>query len=332
MLLAFSIAGALLLAQASPSVESVQLELKQRLSDFEKRPDKTPEMLRAIALLALDSNLRSTNFDVWVEGCASPLVPATSTCQERLWSTVKRPAAPAEQRVRAAATLVRRGDKDAVASLTTIVANLTPRDLAPVADVLRLLPAPTAVPLLRKLLGSARSEDQIVACRVMGHFDTVEAKEALRTVVTNAPPGLQPWNTCMVARARLKEPDAMLKLAGFSRAMEGEDLLDAADAMLDNGNDQGTFLLRRLTREAPGVIQLRAAEVLAAADPDAAAKVVDAKLDDPDPAVRAQALVTELRLKRTPSERVRGKLLDSDPIVQLRAAEALLQWAAAERR
>ena len=66
MLLALSISGALLLAQASPSVESVRQELKQRLSDFEKRPDKTPEMLRAIALLSLDSTLRSTNFDVWV--------------------------------------------------------------------------------------------------------------------------------------------------------------------------------------------------------------------------------------------------------------------------
>jgi hypothetical protein len=36
----------------------------------------------------------------------------------------------------------------------------------------------------------------------------------------------------MVARARLEESDSVLKLAGFSRALEGEDLMDAAQAML----------------------------------------------------------------------------------------------------
>jgi hypothetical protein len=45
-------------------------------------------------------------------------------------------------------------------------------------------------------------------------------------------PGLRPWNPCMVARARLEESNRVLKLAGFSRALEGEDLMDTAQAML----------------------------------------------------------------------------------------------------
>jgi hypothetical protein len=36
----------------------------------------------------------------------------------------------------------------------------------------------------------------------------------------------------MVARARLEESNRVLKLAGFSRALEGEDLMDTAQAML----------------------------------------------------------------------------------------------------
>jgi hypothetical protein len=80
------------------------------------------------------------------------------------------------------------------------------------------------------------------------------------------------------------------------------------------------------------VIQLRAAEALAATDPDAAAKVVEARLDDLNPAVRAEALAVETRLERPPSERVRSRLADIDPVVRLRAAEAVLQWVAAQAR
>ena len=331
MLLALALTGALIVAQISPPSHSTQLELKGRLSEYETREPKSPDALAAIAELAIDSNLKSNVFDVWLETCASQFVPAGSSCEKRLWETVKRPAAPARERARAAAVLSRGGDKGATAALGEIVSKMATRELVPLADDLRALPAETAVPMLSRMLSSSNTAEQIAACRALGYFDTSAVREALRAIVDASQPGLQPWNTCMVARARLKEPDAMLKLAGFSRGMEGEDLLDASETMLDNGNDQGTFLLRRLTREAAGATQLRAAAVLAATDPDAAAKVVDAKLDDPEPAVRAQALVTEARLKRSPSERVRRKLLDGDPIVQLRAAEALLQWAASQR-
>ena len=101
--------------------------------------------------------------------------------------------------------------------------------------------------------------------------------------------------------------------------------------MLETGNDQGTFLLRRLTREATGVTQVRAAGYLAAHDAEAAGKVVDVKIADPQPAVRAEALVVERRLKRIPSSTVRARLVDSDALVQLRAGEAILEWAATAR-
>jgi hypothetical protein len=228
--------------------------------------------------------------------------------------------------------LARRGDKAAAASLAAIASKMPTAEVVPLVDELRRLPADSAVPILLKMLSSPTATERIAACRGLGYFDTPAVRDALRSAVDASQPGLQPWNTCMVARARLREPEPMLMLAGFSRAMEGEELLDAAVAMLDNGNDQGTFLLRRLTREAPGVIQLRAAEALAATDPDAAAKVVEARLDDLNPAVRAEALAVETRLERPPSERVRSRLADIDPVVRLRAAEAVLQWVAAQAR
>ena len=336
MIFALSLLAALLLPQLSPSTETIRQELKRRLSDYESGNDRSAAALRPIAQLAVDAALSSTAFDVWVEGCASTYAPATASCDDRLRALVKKPGAPAAQRARAAAVLARVGrdtaDKnDALSALSAILAKMTTSELVPVVGSLRLLPAKTAVPVLLRLLGSAPVGDKVAACRTLGHFDTVEVRDALQSVVAASGPGLQPWNTCMVARARLREPDSVLKLAGFSRALEGEDLLDAANAMLETGNDQGTFLLRRLTREATGVTQVRAAGYLAAHDAEAAGKLVDVKLADPQPAVRAEALVVERRLKRIPSSTVRARLVDSDALVQLRAGEAILEWAATAR-
>ena len=161
---------------------------------------------------------------------------------------------------------------------------------------------------------------------MLGTIDTTEVRGELRAAVDRAMPGLSTWNTCMVARARLREPDSTIAISGFSRSMQGGDLLDAAMAMLEIGNEQGDFLLRKLTREAPGIVRVKAAEQLVGTDPAYATKFADIGMGDSDPAVRAEALILERRLHRAPSRVVRSKLVDADGLVQLRAAAAILDW------
>ena len=75
-----------------------------------------------------------------------------------------------------------------------------------------------------------------------------------------------------------------------------------------------------------------AAARLADKDPDFAARLVDGRLADPHSEVRARALVAERRLKRTPSAAVRKLLIDPVETVQVRAAEAVLDWVASTRK
>jgi len=309
--------------QTQVSPENPRQELKRRLAAYAARDQKDPAALRPIAQLALEAVATAPTFEVWIEACSSPYVPERSGCRDALWRTLKQQDAPLLQRVRSGAALIRRGDKSAVSLVAQLVPKLTNRELASVASAVALLPASTAAPVLLRLLGSQEVADKTAACRALGAVDIAEVRAALQSVVAQSPPSLQPWNACQVARARLKEPDSMATISGYSRYMEGEDLLHAANVMLDIGNEQGVFLLRRLTRDAPSIVQLRAAERLAATDPDAAARIVDAKINDPDPRVRAHALVVERELKR-PSDAALSKLLDKDELVQVRAAEAVL--------
>ena len=312
--------------QTPASVENAAIELKRRLVEYEARDEKSAVALRPTAQLTLDLAVHSSVFQVWLEACTSPFTPTGGVCQDKLWRTVKEEKTPLVDRVRAAAALVRRGDKDAATVLSQLLPRLTNRELGAIATVVALLPTSSAAPVLLRLLSSEETTDKIAACRALGHVDTAEVRAALRAVVAQSSPSLQPWNACQIARARLKEPESVNTISGYSRYLEGEDLLDAAGAMLDIGNEQGGFLLRKLTREAPTLIQLQAAERLAESDPAAAARVTDAKLNDADPRARAQALSVERRLRRLATG-VRSRLLDEDELVRVRAAEAVLAWA-----
>jgi HEAT repeat protein len=182
--------------------------------------------------------------------------------------------------------------------------------------------------VLLRLLASTADADKIAACRALGGFDSPAVREALKKTVAEALPGLEVWKACTLARVQLNEPDTAGAINGVSHDMTADALLDAADVMVATGNEQVIHLLQRVAREGRPISRMEAAARLADLDPELAARVVDAGLGDPDPAVRARALIAEKRLKRAPSAMVRKLLIDPDEIVQLRAAEAVLVWVA----
>ena len=325
------IACALLaLLQTGPAAPSMD-EVKTRLQVYERRtasgrPDA--EALAAVARMVVARALDSRRFDVWSQACLSGLAPETAQCQPRLLGALRQAAAPLADRSAAGAALARRGDKGATAEYFALVKDLPAKDLATIAPDLRALPEAQATPLLLRLLESPDSAHQIAACKVLGAIDTAQVRQALQAAVEKAAPGQDAWRNCMVARARLREPDSMLMISGYSRDMRQADLLDAATVMLEVGNEQGDYLLRKLTREAPGIVRLRAAEQITKTDAAYAARFVEGGLEDPDARVRAEALVLEKLLDREPSAKVRAGLVEADELVQLRAAEAILAWAA----
>src|SRR5689334_22407688 len=102
--------------------------------------------------------------------------------------------------------------------------------------------------------------------------------------------------------------------------------------MADLGNENVIYVLQRIAHEGRPLSQMEAAARLADKDPAFAARLVDGRLADPDLEVRAAALVAERRLKRAPSAAVRKLLIDPAEIVQVRAAEAVLDWVARTRK
>jgi hypothetical protein len=167
----------------------------------------------------------------------------------------------------------------------------------------------------------------MAACRVLGRYDRPDVYRAPEDAVGNAQGGSPVWSVCTVARARLRVPDALLKLNGAIRSLEGPDLLDAVRVMVDTGHEQADFLLRKVTREAPPVVRLQAAQYIVPSDAEYASGFAVRGLQDDNPKVRAQALVLERALARAPAAPVRYALTDADDLVQLRAAEAILAWA-----
>ncbi len=317
------------LGQVPRSKPPTMDEVNTRLKEYERQVDQgkdNPASLAAVARMVVARAMNSRRFEIWSDVCLSGFAPEGGDCQARLQSVLRNRTAPLPERSAAGAALARRGDKAAVREFLDLVKGLPADQLADIAPDLRALPDAEATPLLLRVLHSPDAADQATACRVLGAIDTPEVRNELRAAVDRATPGQSTWNTCMVARARLGEPDSTIAISGYSRGMQGEDLLDASMAMLEIGNEQGDFLLRKLTREAPGVVRLKAAGQLVATDPGYAAKFAGIGLGDPDPKVRAEALVLERRLHRAPARSVRSKLIDPDGLVQTRAAEAILDW------
>jgi hypothetical protein len=310
-------------------------DIKALLTAYEKRdaalpPD--PEALGKIARLVMAKTARSQLFRVWSEECASTFVTDKAGCDTKLRGVLDDTTKPVAMRVAAGAVLMKHGDAKASNTVLGLLNNLSTSDLIPLVPIVRQLPRDRAEGVLLKMLASPVEGDKIAACRALGAFDSPAVRQALHKTVTEAPPGLAVWKACTLARVQLKEPDTVGAINGISHEMTPDALLDAADVMVATANELVIHLLQRVAREGSPGARMDAARRLADLDPELAARVVDAGLGNADPDVRARALIAERHLKRAPSATVRKLLLDPIEIVQLRAAEAVLDWVARTRK
>ncbi len=306
-------------------------DIKAQLTAYEKRdpalpPD--PEALGKIARLVMAKTAQSQLFRVWSEECASTFVTDKAACATKLQRVLDDKTRPTANRAAAGAVLAKNGDAKAADAVFALLKNASTSELAPLVPIVRQLPRDGAQALLLRILASSAEADKVAACRALGAFDSPEVRQALKKVAAEALPGLEVWKACTLARVQLNEPDTAGAINGVSHTMTPDALLDVANVMVATDNQQVMYILQRVAREGSPLSRMEAAARLADLDPPLATRVVDAGLGHADAAVRAQALVAEKRLNRPPSAAVRKLLIDPDEMVQLRAAEAVLDWVA----
>ena len=315
---------------AAPAAPPSVAEIRTRLDAYEKHAQQTgsadPAALAPIARLAVTRALRSARFVDWTEACASNVVDAAADCRTRLWDVLNGTKESVARRAEAAAALMQLRDAKAADALVAVIKNLDTARLTPLAPIIGLMPESRALPFLLRLIESSSEASQVAACRALGRFDTPEVRAVLVKTVQAAPPGATVWATCMTARAKLKERDAVMSLWGYGRDLDGEAMLDVATVMIDAGDPRGMDFLRDLARRGTGRARLGAAERLVDDERELAIRSAELLVKDADPELRAAALVVERRLKRPPSATVRRMLADPDPVVGLRAAEVVLDW------
>jgi hypothetical protein len=329
-----SIAAVLLILMALPARAQPADEVRDRLAAYEKgiaagRADNGE--LAAIATLVLDRTVLSTQPNAMIQACSSRFLKDAADCNAKLWALARRTGAALAHRASAAAALAERKDKEAPAYLFEIVKGAPAQQLAPIAFLLRSLPAERSVPLLAPLLRSGNEAAAVEGCRALAQVSSAESLKAVNEYLESAPRGTPQWFACTLAAARLGDP-AGLRTSGFiTNYLAGEDLVTAADLLLTSDPERALSLLLQTTRESPGMARLEAAERLTELRPQVSADIMEQALKSDQAGTRAAALEIHRRLRLEPSPEVRRLLLDPDPIVQLRAAETVLA-ADARRR
>ena len=327
--------GAVLQEPAATPPAPTLAELRNQLSAYEERAAvgrAEAADLVAIANAVLQRTLRSTNPHAVVHTCSSPFAPDADGCASKLWAIAKRPAVALEHRASAAAALAHRGDKDAASYLYGLVKGAKPAQLATGAFTLMALPSERAVPLLEAMLKSGDPAVQVAACRTLAQVDSGESRQVLSTYLAAAPKGTGPWFACTIAAGKLGDPEAQRTTRFITNHLGPDDLLAASEVLLVEDQELALSLLMQATRQSRGMPQLEAAERLAPHRPDIATDIMEHALSNGDPLMRAAALELHRTLQLEPSREVRGLLLDPNPLVQVRAAEAVLAWEARQRR
>ena len=201
------------------------------------------------------------------------------------------------------------------------------------------LPAagPAAVPRLRELLKHPAGPVRGAAALALGRLDAQEARADLKPLFTD--PATRTFAS--IALARLGDSDAEQVVQELLQSPVADLRLIAAEAYADRGPGPWVQALMPLLQDRNGLTRVRAAELLSAAAPEAAAATLAEAASDPNPVVRGDASRV---LERTGSRlgsvessceprtiaALRRLLRDSDPAVRLHAAGALT--AVADRK
>jgi hypothetical protein len=328
-----SLAAVVSLLQVPPAADAAPTmsQLRARLTAYEAQVAAGKANASELESIAADT--------IWeLTGSADPvtLVQACSStfardaeCRAKLWALARKAGASRPHRVEAAAVLARRKDADAAPYLLQLVSGLPPAQLAPLAGALTAVPVEKSVPLLRRLLESDAAAAQEAACRVLREIDTGASREAIQAFLANAPRGTSAWNACTIAAAKLGDPAAQRLTTFISMHLAGDQLIDAADIMMDTDRDRAVSVLMQVTRESRGYPQFEAADRLANIRPEITTDIMEFGLGSDRPEMVAAALELHRSLRLDPNPPIRARMVDANPLVRLRAAETTL--AAARR-
>jgi len=225
------------------------------------------------------------------------------------------------------AMAARTGDRAALERLTAAAG--TPAGATPLmAEALAGLGA-SGEPGLVVLLKAGNPDVRAAASQALANSSTASARQALAGVATDADPRVRLWSTIGMARggdgAALAKVDQMLA--------SGVPDLQIAAAMASNGRPgPWVDVVRPLLDSPEGLTRIEAARVIAPVDPEAASKVLQKALADPNPVIRAVSAKTIETVEREKVEgsdiaTLRPRLRDPDPSVRLNVAMALIKIA-----
>jgi HEAT repeat protein len=309
------------------AAQPIAAQIRARLTTYEQQAAagrQDPAELAAIASTVLEDATRSPDVTAATEACSSPFLKKDVNCTVTLWTVARRPAATLAHRVRAAAALVNRKDQDAAGYLFDLVKAVPGPQLAPFAESLRALPARKAVPLLASMLQSSDPAAHISGCQALSHIDAPESLQVVKDYLTSAPRGTRAWYICTIAAAKLGDPDGQRTTGYITSYLSGDELVSAGDVLLNLDQERAIGLFMQAARESRGLAQLDAAARLVPFRPEIATEIMEGALSNNEPGMRAAALQLHRALKIEPSRHVRQRLLDSSPLVQVRAAETIL--------
>jgi hypothetical protein len=325
---------ALSTSQSTPQSQAPTMaELRTRLATYEKLVEtkkEDPAELAAIATAVVSRVETSNDLDALIQACSSRFVVDDTACRPRLWAIAKRTQATLAHRASAAAALARKKDKDATEFLFALLKPLTPAQLLGVDVTIDALPPARALPLLEAML-TGGSNEQIAACRILGTIDDFESRRLLGNVLQGEDRMTEDRFACTIARAQLGDQNALQMVRYTHSYMRGANLVAAGALLVKTDQELGVSLLQQAIRQSRDEwTLLEAADVVAPYRRESALDVLRFMFTRSSPAVLAGTLELHRNLGLDPDRDVRAYLLHANPLVQLRAGEAVLAWA--ERR
>jgi hypothetical protein len=303
-------------------------EIAARLAAYERSVDAgsaAAAELEALARAVITHVANATQPEAVVLACSSSIWMAEG-CPAKLWTVARARTVDIDARVRAAAALVTAKEPAAADFLVTMVKPLAPSRLPPVARFITVLKPEQSVPLLEPMLQAHDQAAETAACRALGTIDSAESRHAIAAYLSSpsAIPGMPATYACVLASAALGDPGNE-RMAGFiANSLNGESLIAAAEILMRSDRERAISHLQQVTRESVGLPRYEAAERLASIRPDVAKPIVEQGIRETDGHLRAAALEVHRALKLPASREVRALMVDPNPVVDLRAAEAVL--------
>jgi HEAT repeat protein len=306
-------------------VALAQEKLSLALSQYEALESSTGQpdpAIRAIGQGAARELQRGEDPAIRIGACRVLLAAGNAPCQEDLTRLARDPAADLQLRVSALSVLVAHRAPGSGEVLKQLAADAKGRDLVMIASAMRDVPASVAVPILARVVNSRIPEAEYIAATTLGDTDSPAARPVLKAFLDGSPGAGR--LAARLSLARLGDRTSIKALDPVLPALNGGDLLAAAEALQAAGDPRSSDLLMRLVNGDHDLLRLHAAAVLSRKDERAARPVIERACADPNPWTRAEALVAYRRAGWPLTTSTRGLLLDSFPWVRLRAAELIM--------